>query len=461
MIADSPSTQSLSGWGRTLRRTAEVRRPALESGLVDVVLSEPRITVRGAGKSYGDAALPGEVADDGVVLDLTGLDRISAFDERNGIVVVEAGVLLKDLIDQTLPLGWKLPVVPGTERVTVGGAIASDVHGKNHPGAGSFGHHVLWINVLLSDGSAVRMSAGQDADGFWATVGGMGLTGVILRAAIQLQRVDTGWMVRNRVRTHSLDETVEAMRTAAARQELDPDRHVIAWLDANARGSRAGRGIVDEYYDASTLDLPGVVAPFPETRVTSTRELRSLPGPGVVSAATIATASAARWHLTRSANSQLVARRTALCPLDRADAWPAAFGRRGMVQYQLAVPPDEVGVLHEVLAFFSTHGMTPALATLKNLGFGTAGPLTFPIPGWTLAVDLPARWLHDAGALHPIDKVVAGAGGRVYLAKDAVTDAELIPVMYPRLPDWQRTRSQLDPAGVWTSGLAERLKLLS
>lgn len=457
MTPDQASTQSLSGWGRTVQRTSEVRRPAFEGGLVDTVLAVPRITVRGAGKSYGDAALAG----DGIVLDLTLLDRIVSFDQGSGVVVVEAGALLKDVIDQTLPMGWKLPVVPGTERVTIGGAVACDVHGKNHPGAGSFGRHVLWIALLRSDGSIAQLSAGRDADGFWATIGGMGLTGVILRAAIQLQRVDTGWVIRNRLRTHSLDQSVQAMQALAVRQEADPERHAIAWLDAHARGASLGRGIVDEFYGASTLDLPGAVAPFPEQRVGSTRQRRSLPGPGVVSTATIAAASAARWHLSRSSSSQLVALRSALCPLDRAESWPAAFGQRGMIQYQFAVPPDEVGTLHEVLAFLATHGLTPALATLKNFGFGTAGPLSFPIPGWTLAVDLPARWLHHHRTLQPVDKMVAGAGGRIYLAKDAVTDPELIPVMYPRLPTWQQTQRRLDPARRWTSALGERLGLVA
>ena len=459
MIHKAPGLQSLSGWGRTLHRTCRVRRPEFDGAVVDAVLAEPRITVRGAGKSYGDAALPGDTTS--TVLDLTALDRIGSFDQGNGVIVVEAGTLLKDLIDQTLWLGWNLPVVPGTEYITVGGAIAGDVHGKNHPGAGSFGQHVLWMALLRSDGTMAQLSPSRDPDAFWATIGGMGLTGVILRAAIQLQRVDTGWMIRNRCRTYSLDQTIEAMRAAAERQELEPGRHAIAWLDAHVRGARLGRGIVDEYYSASTLDLPGVVAPFPEPRVAGTGHRRSLPGTGVVSNATIAAASAARWHLSRSGNSQLVALRAALCPLDRANGWPAAFGRRGMIQYQFAVPPDQAGTLHDVLAFFSTRGMTPALVTLKNLGFGDAGPLSFPIPGWTLALDLPARWLADHDTLRPVDKLVAGAGGRIYLSKDAITTPELIPMMYPRLTDWRRTRQRLDPAGRWTSGLAERLGLLT
>ncbi|TWD84611.1 decaprenylphospho-beta-D-ribofuranose 2-oxidase [Kribbella amoyensis] len=456
MMLDAPRTQDLAGWGRTVHRTTQVRRPTFDTALVEAVLAEPKITVRGAGRSYGDAALPGA----GIVLDMTCRDRIVSFDEGTGVLVVEAGALLKDVIDLTLPSGWKLPVVPGTERVTVGGAIASDVHGKNHPGAGSFGQHVHWLALLRSDAAIVQLSAGLDADAFWATVGGMGLTGVILRAALQLERVDTGWVIRNRRRTRSLDETLEAMRAISVRQELDPDRHAIAWLDGHAHGRTLGRGIVDEFYGASTLDLPTAVPPFPETRITGTRRRRSLPGPGIVSRATIAAASTARWHAGRSMNSQVLPLRTALSPLDRVEAWPAAFGRRGLVQYQFAVPPEGSGVLREVLVYLGTHGMTPALTTLKNLGFGTAGPLSFSIPGWTLAVDLPARWLHRLDALRPLDKLVASAGGRVYLAKDSVTDPELVPRMYPRIWSWQHTQQRLDPIGRWTSGLAERLGLL-
>ncbi|HET6739496.1 MAG TPA: FAD-binding oxidoreductase [Kribbella sp.] len=458
MSLEDPRRQDLVGWGRTARRSAQVRRPATDGdGLVDAVLAAPKITVRGAGRSYGDAALPGA----GVVVDMTSLRRIVSFDQGSGVLVVEAGTLLMDIIDQTLPLGWKLPVVPGTERITVGGAIASDVHGKNHPGAGSFGNHVLWLELLRSDGQVAELAAGRDADGFWATIGGMGLTGIILRAAIQLQRVDTGWLIRNRRRTGSLEETVEAMQALAERQELDPDRHAVAWLDGHGHGAALGRGIVDEFYSASTPDLPNGVAPYPELRMSGTRQRQSLPGPGVVSRTTIAAASVARWHLSRSVNSQIVALRPALCPLDRAEGWPAAFGRKGLVQYQFAVPAEDSGVLREVLEFLVTQGMMPALATLKNLGYGTAGPLSFPIPGCTLALDLPARWLHRPDTLRPIDKLVAGAGGRVYLAKDSVTDPELIPLMYPRMWTWRSTQQRLDPAGRWTSGLAERLELLS
>ncbi|WP_329478546.1 FAD-binding oxidoreductase [Kribbella sp. NBC_01484] len=457
MTPDDSSTTELSGWGRTTHKRTRVRRPDTQGGVVDAVLAEPEVTIRGAGKSYGDAALPGQ----GVVLDMTARDRIISFDQGNGVIVVEAGVLLKEIAEQALPLGWLLPVMPGTEWITVGGAIASDVHGKNHPGAGSFGRHVRWLALLRSDGVPTQLSPGQDADAFWSTIGGMGLTGVILQAAIQLHRVETGWAVRERHRTESLRDTLSVLRTLATHQEADPDHHVVAWLDAHSTGTSLGRALIDEFHPATSTDLPAAVPPFPERRGRSTaaRPIRSLPGPGLMSRATIRAASAARWHLSR-AGRQLVPLHSALCPLDRAESWPAAFGRAGLIQYQFAVPPEEGHVVGEVLGYLATHRMAPALATLKNLGRGSGGLLSFPIPGWTLAVDLPARWLHDPDALRPIDKLVAAAGGRVYLAKDALSDPDLIPVMYPRLPAWQRTQARLDPDRRWTSALAERLGLL-
>ncbi len=457
MTPDDSSTTELSGWGRTTHKHTRVRRPDTQGGVVDAVLAEPEVTIRGAGKSYGDAALPGQ----GVVLDMTARDRIISFDQGNGVIVVEAGVLLKEIAEQALPLGWLLPVMPGTEWITVGGAIASDVHGKNHPGAGSFGRHVRWLALLRSDGVPTQLSPGQDADAFWSTIGGMGLTGVILQAAIQLHRVETGWAVRERHRTESLRDTLSVLRTLATHQEADPDHHVVAWLDAHSTGTSLGRALIDEFHPATSTDLPAAVPPFPERRGRSTaaRPIRSLPGPGLMSRATIRAASAARWHLSR-AGRQLVPLHSALCPLDRAESWPAAFGRAGLIQYQFAVPPEEGHVVGEVLGYLATHRIAPALATLKNLGRGSGGLLSFPIPGWTLAVDLPARWLHDPEALRPIDKLVAAAGGRVYLAKDALSDPDLIPVMYPRLPAWQRTQARLDPDRRWTSALAERLGLL-
>ncbi|WP_405067479.1 FAD-binding oxidoreductase [Kribbella sp. NBC_01510] len=457
MTPDDSSTTELSGWGRTTHKHTRVRRPDTQGGVVDAVLAEPEVTIRGAGKSYGDAALPGQ----GVVLDMTARDRIISFDQGNGVIVVEAGVLLKEIAEQALPLGWLLPVMPGTEWITVGGAIASDVHGKNHPGAGSFGRHVRWLALLRSDGVPTQLSPGQDADAFWSTIGGMGLTGVILQAAIQLHRVETGWAVRERHRTESLRDTLSVLRTLATHQEADPDHHVVAWLDVHSTGTSLGRALIDEFHPATSTDLPAAVPPFPERRGRSTaaRPIRSLPGPGLMSRATIRAASAARWHLSR-AGRQLVPLHSALCPLDRAESWPAAFGRAGLIQYQFAVPPEEGHVVGEVLGYLATHRIAPALATLKNLGRGSGGLLSFPIPGWTLAVDLPARWLHDPDALRSIDKLVAAAGGRVYLAKDALSDPDLIPVMYPRLPVWQRTQARLDPDRRWTSALAERLGLL-
>jgi decaprenylphospho-beta-D-ribofuranose 2-oxidase len=456
-MTSEETSVSLSGWGRSAHRRSIVRKPTTDAELVDAVQSAGQVTVRGAGCSYGDAALPGQ----GIVIDLTARNRVLSFDGFKGVVVVETGVTLGDLMDQVLPLGWSLPVLPGSARITVGGALASDVHGKNHPGAGSFGQHVLWLSLLDSEGNIAELSAGRDPDGFWATLGGMGLTGVILTAAIQLQPVQTGWARQKRRRTHSLDETIAVLHELAARQETDPDLHVVAWLDTHNPGPRLGRAVIDESQPAQLDDLPRGVPPDPDRRrSTSRRPIRSLPGSGVVFGPTIAAASLARWHLAGAGDGRLLPLMSALCPLDRADAWPAAFGKGGLVQYQFAIPSEATPVLRQVLAFLVGSRMSPALTTLKNLGFGTAGPLSFPLHGWTLAADLPARWLRDGRTLRTIDAMVAEAGGRIYLAKDSTVDPDLLPQMYPRLKTWQRTRDRLDPDRRFTSALSERLHLL-
>jgi decaprenylphospho-beta-D-ribofuranose 2-oxidase len=236
---------------------------------------------------------------------------------------------------------------------------------------------------------------------------------------------------------------------------------VVAWLDTHAPGRRLGRAVVDECRTTRAAELPTAVPPYPERRGSRAgRTNRSLPGPGLVFGATIAAASTARWHLSPGREG-LLPIGAALCPLDAAESWPAAFGRGGLIQYQFAVPANADKVLSEVLAYLVGRRLTPALSTLKNFGFGTAAPLSFPIHGWTLAVDLPARWLADRDALRIVDELVADAGGRVYLAKDAVVDPVLLRRMYSRLETWQRMQRRLDPDRLLTSALAQRLELLA
>jgi len=237
---------------------------------------------------------------------------------------------------------------------------------------------------------------------------------------------------------------------------------VVAWLDAHAGGRRLGRGVVDVCRPARSTNLPRAVPPYPERRgIGASGTMRSLPGPGLVFGATIAAASTTRWLLSPASEGRLLPLNAALCPLDQVESWPAVFGRGGLVQYQFAVPGGAEKVLRQVLEFLVERRLTPALTTLKNLGFGSAGPLSFPIHGWTMAVDLPARWLRDRTCLRPVDELVVDAGGRVYLAKDAVVDAALVPRMYRRLSTWQRTQTRLDPDRRMSSALAERLDLLS
>jgi decaprenylphospho-beta-D-ribofuranose 2-oxidase len=252
------------------------------------------------------------------------------------------------------------------------------------------------------------------------------------------------------------------MHSLQARQELDPNLHVVGWLDTHASGRRLGRGIVDESRPALITDLPPTFDLLPQQESAAARRApRSLPGPGVMFSASIAAATSTRWHLAKSEEKRILPLTTALCPLDQVRSWPAAFGQKGLVQYQLVVPVGAAPALFQVLATLIGRRMAPALTTLKNLGYGTPGPLSFPIPGMTLAVDLPARWLQAGTTLRAVDAIVAEAGGRVYLAKDSVVDPDLIPQMYPRLETWRRTQTRLDPERRLTSALAQRLRLLT
>lgn len=461
MTDDAPplATVTLSGWGRSVRRRSHVQTPDGDSDLARIVRGSQTVTVRGAGRSYGDASL----ASGGTVLDMTRRARIESFDPGTGIAVVEAGATLHDLVRHCQPHRWMPAVLPGTTRITVGGAVASDVHGKNHPGAGSFGQHVRWLTLLRGDGTSVLLSPDRDPDAFWATVGGMGLTGVIEQVAIQLRAVNTAWAIRNRRRTSSLPATLAVMSTLAQDQAAQPDLHVVAWLDAHADDAGLGRAIVDDARLAQVADLPSSLDPLasPARRSGSRRRTPSLPGPGVIGAATIAASGAARWHLSRSGSGHLMPLSAALHPLDRAEVWPAAFGRRGMIQYQFAVPDSGADAIGDVLHTLARHHVPPALAVLKRLGEPSLAPMSFPIAGWTLALDLPARWVQVRGALAEVDALVVGAGGRVYLAKDSVTDPASIASMYPRLAQWQRVQRRMDPGRRMTSALAERLHLLA
>ncbi|WP_426565506.1 FAD-binding protein [Angustibacter sp. McL0619] len=455
--------RSLSGWGRADRRSARVQAPGPHDDLRQALLSLPGpVTVRGAGRSYGDAALP--EMDGGSVLDLTRRDAVLDFDRRTGVVVVQSGTSLAALQDLGLPHGWSVPVMPGTAAVTVGGAVASDVHGKNQPGAGTFGRHVQWLDLMCGEGDSRRLSPEgsreDDPEGFWATVGGMGLTGVIDVVALQLTRVGSDLMWHRRSRTADLASTMWLMDSVAGRQSIEPLLHNVAWIDASVEGPALGRAVVDTYRHADAGDLPHRRSLRQNGSSRLGRDVRALPGAGVVSRLSVRAGAGAHWHTAGRSRETLVAVRRGLTPMDAAPWWPAAFGLEGLVQYQLGLPLTGSDQIEVILRLLLRLGVPPALAVLKRFTDGALAPLAFAVEGWSLALDFPRRWPLLEPALRAVDGIVADHGGRVYLTKDSRLPAHAMSRMYPLLESWRTDRDRLDPSRRMTSSLGARVGLV-
>jgi decaprenylphospho-beta-D-ribofuranose 2-oxidase len=404
---------------------------------------------RGLGRSYGDAALNAG----GAVLDMTGMDQVLDLDADTGLLTVEAGASIDALVRALLPLGWFVPVTPGTRQVTVGGAIAADVHGKNHHRAGSFGTHVTAIRLALADGTVRVVSPEIDGDLHWATVGGMGLTGVVLDATVRLQRVPSGWMSVSTERAEDLDELLAALRRA------DRQTYSVAWVDLMAGGAAAGRGVVTSAEHAEVEALRGEAARH--RWVLPERSRIGVPPwtpPGLLNRAGVRAFNEV-WFRRAPVrrDGEVVPLGAYFHPLDGVRDWNRLYGPRGLLQHQCVVPDEDT--LREVLRRVQRSGVPSFLAVLKRFGPGDRGPLSFPRPGWTLAFDVPATAGRLGGLLDCLDEVVADAGGSVYLAKDSRLRPQLLPTFYPRLDEWRAVRERVDPDRVLTSDLARRLSL--
>jgi decaprenylphospho-beta-D-ribofuranose 2-oxidase len=403
----------------------------------------PGVLARGMGRSYGDAAQLGR----GLVLS-TGRLRGFDLDSETGIVTAGAGVTIRELLHGLVPSGWMVPVVPGTQHVSVGGAIASDIHGKNHGSAGTFGSHVAAIGLLTAGGDMLELTTGDEL--FAATLGGMGLTGVIVWARVRLAPVSSPFLTVDTDRVGDLDRALEALRAPGG-------PHRVAWLDL--LGPRPGRGVVTR-----AEHLPGDAVP-PGTRGAATVRARAtVPArwPGALLApATVRAFNELRLRRApRRERGRVESIGTHMFPLDVLDAWPRLYGRTGFLQYQLVVPVGAEAVLHEVIGQLARARAPCYLAVLKDFGNANAAPLSFPLAGWTLALDLPRAAPGVGLALDRCDELVAEAGGRVYLSKDSRLRPDALRAMYPRLEEWRAVRDRADPDGVWRSDLALRTDLV-
>jgi decaprenylphospho-beta-D-ribofuranose 2-oxidase len=429
-----------------------VRRKDRWGTVEDLAGFGPRGAVpRGLGRAYGAAA---QNSGGHVLVNLTeGSDESIRLDERTGIVVVDAGVSLEALIATAVPRGWFVPVTPGTRHVTVGGAVASDVHGKNHHVDGSFGSHVQWMDVLLSDGRVVRLSPSEHAAWFWATVGGMGLTGMILRVCLRMLAIESSSMLVETRRSSDLGDLLALMSEGSD----DDHRYSVAWVDLLARGRSLGRGVLTRGDHASAADgqQPGHY-----------RSGRTLPGPvwapnGLLNRRTMGLFNS-MWYrkAPRDPSWALESIRAFFHPLDAVTRWNRLYGSHGFIQYQIIVPIEATDALHRIIACFADAQVASFLAVLKRMGPANEAPLSFPEPGWTFTLDCPARARGLADAVTAADRIALEAGGRHYLAKDSHITPSSVRAGYPRLAEWSSVRAEMDPSRTWQSDLSRRLGLV-
>jgi decaprenylphospho-beta-D-ribofuranose 2-oxidase len=441
-------TLELSGWGRYPRVRAEVVRPEYVSA-VDVTRWE-RVLARGLGRSYGDAALSKE----GVVLLTERLNRFLEFDERAGLLRAEAGATIAEVLEVFAPRGWFPPVTPGTKFVTLGGCVATDVHGKNHHRDGAFGAHVEALELALADGTRARSTPAENSDLFRATVGGMGLTGVITEVSVRLKPVETSFVI---VRHHASRDLAESL--AILDDPAYDDEYTVCWVDLLARGRRAGRGVLIRGQHARALELPREFRALdrPETRARFDLPF-DLPT-WALNRLSASTFNRLYFSVQGGRGAPFVADfNRFFYPLDAVGRWNRAYGKRGFVQYQCLVPLAEsargLARLQEALA----ESRQPCfLAVLKRFGPGGSGLLSFPAPGYTLALDFPVRGEGLFALLRRFDDIVLEHGGRVYLAKDACLDPEKFRLMYPRFPEWLEIKRRVDPGDRFRSELSRRL----
>ncbi len=442
--------ETLSGWGRHPRLACRVIAPRSEAELTGALAgAEGSLIARGAGRAYGDSALAP------VTVSMRHLNRMVAFDAEEGLLTAEAGVVLGDVICSFLPRGWFPMVTPGTKFATLGGLIAADVHGKNHHRAGSFGAHVTWIDLVGPDGAVTRITPESDPDLWGATVGGMGLTGVILRAAIRLQRVESAWIREEVVDCPDLAAMMVAFEGAAERT------YSVAWVDALAKGPALGRGLLmlGEHARLEDLDDKRRAEPF---RVPGRPRLRvPLDAPGfALSRPTIAAFNHLFYWKGRraaAAGPRLTDWDRYFYPLDAILDWNRLYGRRGFVQFQCVLPEAraEAG-LARILEATAAAG-AGFLAVLKKFG-AQESRISFPTAGWTLALDLPVRPSTLALVARLEDAAIAH-GGRFYLAKDATLTPERFAAAEPRAGAFRALRAARGLDVRFASAQSERLGL--
>lgn len=449
-MALNAHNRTYSSWGGVLRAPHEALLPTSRAAAAGG-LARPfpaGLVAHGNGRSYGDVALNPH----GGLVDMRGLDRFIAFDPQTGLLTCEAGVTLADIlavISRPAPdgSGWLLPVMPGTRFITVGGAIANDVHGKNAHLLGSFGSHVEALELARSDGRRLTCSRAENGDLFAATIGGLGLTGVILSATLRLRRVAGLGVETEDIRFDHLDRFFELDAESAEKWE-----YTAAWVDCLAKGEALGRGIYSR-----SRHVPGVAAAPPPRHPRIS--IPVTPPISAVNGLSVRAFNALYWRKLGEAGRKLSigSYEPAFFPLDAIGQWNRLYGPKGFFQFQAAVPPEDAqAVTRALLAAIAASGQGSMLVVLKRFGeVASEGLLSFPMPGISLALDFPNRGASTTTLLARLEAIVTEAGGRIYPAKDFCMSARSFEAGYPGLEAFRR---HLDPA--MTSAFARRVGIV-
>jgi len=430
----------LHGWGRYPRHEGKIATPQAPSECLNLLASKKPCVARGLGRSYGDSSLASDI------IDTRYLNKLQQFDEETGILTCDAGVSLADILEVFVPRGWFLAVTPGTRFVSVGGAIASDVHGKNHHRDGTFTAHVTQLEILLGNGERVLASSSEKSDLFHATCGGMGLTGLILSASIQLKPISSSNILETTLKLPCLHDVLQAF------DEHEHATYSVAWIDCLAKGHALGRSLLmlGEHADDDCLRV-------------ATSQAIALPvdmPASLLNQASMKLFNCLYYNKARDGKStRMVAYDAFFYPLDKLGRWNRLYGKAGFVQYQCVLPKSsgEAG-LRAVLELVSASGKASFLAVLKVFGASNQNYLSFPMRGYTLALDFkvePAVFV----LLEQLDQLVLKLGGRNYLCKDARMTETTFKTSYARWKDFEDVRSKYHAIGAFSSHQSKRLGL--